>query len=100
MYEQEKTKNIAKIKLDNQKISHMKGYLREPSRAINTAHHNRKKIWKNMGKDKDQNKNRKSEGFSVHFSQRNVTNMPLTTASRRVARPVPLIVRMPAPVEL
>lgn len=46
MYEQEKTKNIAKIKLDNQKISHMKGYLREPSRAINTAHHNRKNMEK------------------------------------------------------
>lgn len=42
-YEQEKAKNIAKIKLDDKKISHMKGYLCEPSRAINTAHRNGKK---------------------------------------------------------
>lgn len=50
-YEQEKAKNIAKIKLDDQKISHMKGYLREPSRAINTARHNGKKnMEKDMGK--------------------------------------------------
>lgn len=53
-----------------------------------------------MGKDKDRKKNGKREGLLGNFPQRNVTNMPLTTASRRVARPVPLIVRMPADVEL
>lgn len=53
-----------------------------------------------MGENKDRKKKRKSEGLAGHCPQRNVTNMPLTTASRRVARPVPLVVRMPADVEL
>lgn len=101
-YEQEKAKNIAKIKLDDPKnIAHERISPRtKPSHQYRSPQWKKKKKRKNMGENKDRKKKRKSEGLAGHCPQRNVTNMPLTTASRRVARPVPLVVRMPADVEL
>lgn len=50
------------------------------------------KSQKNMAQKRpEETKRRLKKGLSGHFFQRNVTKMLLTTASRRAARPVPLV---------
>jgi hypothetical protein len=102
----EKAKNIAKIQQQNKKE-----YVQErispravvPPIRLSAMGENGKKKEKLKLKDqkkKDERMGRARKDFSGHPFQRNVTKMLVTTASRKVATPVPLVSCVPADIEV